>query len=285
MSDIELTPTRRDIGGVNTRFYDAGSGSPLLFIHGSDFGSGGAADLWHWNISELSRSARVIAPDRLGQGFTAGPRTTAEYRVDSICDHLAAVLDELGLANVTLVGQSRGAFLACRLAMRRPDLGASLILANSASLAPAYGAYHAPARTNLRPGGANIKQNMEWLCRRTAHIPDEWYARVADMLDREEQQEVRREFAEQSPHYYGDFDRVKSETLAWFQESSIPTTMIWGTDDHMTTLDDGMQCFSMRRGKGLEARMHLLDGSGHMPFLEAPAEFNSLVAQHLTRTG
>jgi 2-hydroxy-6-oxonona-2,4-dienedioate hydrolase len=284
MIESMQTATCVDIDGVSTRFYDLGSGPPLLLIHGSDFGSGGAADLWHWNLSELSRSTRVIAPDRLGQGYTSGPSSTAGYRVDAVCDHIASVLDFLGLADVTLVGQSRGAFIASRVAMRRPDLASGLVLVNSASLAPAYGAYHAPARNNLHAGGAHIRRNMEWLCRQTDHIPDEWYERVARMLDRDELLKVRIEFAAEASNYYPDFDKVKAETLEWLPHFGKPTTLVWGASDHMTTVEDGLQCFSMLRGNGNDARMHLLDDSGHMPFLEYPEEFNGLVAQHLART-
>ncbi|MCW2699497.1 MAG: hypothetical protein JWQ45_1032 [Blastococcus sp.] len=283
MTEWEQEATYVDVEGVSTRVYDLGSGPPLLLIHGSDFGAGGAADLWHWNLSDLSRSARVIAPDRLGQGYTAGPSTTTGYRVDAVCDHLASLLDSLGLADATLVGQSRGAFVACRIAMRRPDLVAGLVLVNSASLAPAYGAYHAPARTNLRAGGANIRRNMEWLCRKTDHIPVQWYERVERMLDRDELIKVRSEFAAEASNYYPDFDTAKAQVLQWLPSFGKPTTLIWGTDDQMTTVEDGLQCFSILRGKGNSVRMHLFDGSGHMPFLESPEEFNQLVAQHMAR--
>ncbi|MEN0140263.1 MAG: alpha/beta fold hydrolase, partial [Rhodococcus sp. (in: high G+C Gram-positive bacteria)] len=55
-----------DVNGVRTRFYEEGTGDPLVLVHGIRLG----ADSWFHNIDQLAVGRRVIAPDLLGCGFT-----------------------------------------------------------------------------------------------------------------------------------------------------------------------------------------------------------------------
>lgn len=90
-SDIEL-------------FYqDLGTGDPVVLIHGWPLSSA----MWDYQLAELSKyNMRVIAYDRRGFGQSSKPFDGYDY--DTFADDLKAVLDELDLQNVTLVGMSMG---------------------------------------------------------------------------------------------------------------------------------------------------------------------------------
>ena len=105
------------------RLQDVGSGDPILFIGGT----GGTGAFWAPLIREL-RGRRAIVVDRPGWGLS----TPVDYRADtygSVADHvIAAVLDDLGLDRVDIVGGSIGAIWALHAARRHPERVRRLVL-------------------------------------------------------------------------------------------------------------------------------------------------------------
>ena len=91
----------------------------------------GVADrrCWREMIERLGGAVTVVSYDRRGYGET--PASTTPF---SHLDDLAAVLDELGGAQVWLLGNSMGGRLALDLTLQAPDRVAGLIL-----LSPAIG--------------------------------------------------------------------------------------------------------------------------------------------------
>ena len=132
--------------GLATRYYEAGDpdAATVVLVHGGEPGQHPAADTWRWNITELGETLHVLAPDRACAGYTESFDEPDRLRIREICNHLAAFLDDRGVADCVLVGQSRGGFVALELARTRPDLARVLVLTNSASIAPRYPAWKAP---------------------------------------------------------------------------------------------------------------------------------------------
>ncbi|VWD59551.1 alpha/beta fold hydrolase [Burkholderia contaminans] len=89
--------------GVSLYYKDWGSGKPVVFIHGWPLN----ADMWDVQMHHLaSRGVRCIAYDRRGFGRSSQPWQGYDY--DTLADDLAALLDQLDLREVTLVGFSMG---------------------------------------------------------------------------------------------------------------------------------------------------------------------------------
>ena len=62
---------------------------------------------------------RVLCPDLRGAGWSSAPRSN--YRKNDMADDLAAVLDRLGVATVTLVGHNWGGPVAFIMTLRHPE--------------------------------------------------------------------------------------------------------------------------------------------------------------------
>jgi non-heme chloroperoxidase len=89
---------------TNLCYKDWGTGKPVVFIHGSPLNS----SMWEYQITYLvSRGVRCVAYDRRGHGRSS--HTWHGYDYDTLADDLAAVVDQLDLREVTLVGYSMGA--------------------------------------------------------------------------------------------------------------------------------------------------------------------------------
>jgi non-heme chloroperoxidase len=90
-------------GAVELHYEDYGSGSPVVLIHGYPL-SGRA---WDKQLPPLLAAGhRVITYDRRGAGASSQP--SSGYDWDTFAADLAALIDKLGLAGVTLVGHSMG---------------------------------------------------------------------------------------------------------------------------------------------------------------------------------
>lgn len=130
-----MTPPNPEIGrrvrtgAFETNVLEAGTGEPVLFIHGSGPGVSAWAN-WRLVLPMLASERRVIAPDMVGFGFTDRPAGIA-YSMDTWVRQALDLLDALDLPRVDLVGNSFGGALALALATRHPQRVRRLVLMGS----------------------------------------------------------------------------------------------------------------------------------------------------------
>lgn len=272
-----------DVDGVKTHYYDEGSGDTVLLVHGGgDFGAGPGADVWLSVAPKLSERFRVVAPDRLGQGRTANPPTEEDYSPSAVLQHLSRFVDTLSVTPVAVIGQSRGAFYAASLAASKSYESAAAVLVNSASLAPAYGAEHAPVKQNMRKGPGHVRDNYRWLLRRFDNVPDDWFNRVEETVALEKNGEARAIFARRADQFYAEFDLMKTSLLKELAAGALGRALlVWGVGDPMTTLEDGVDLFRLLEGIMQDLQMHVIDACGHAPFLEVPDLFVDSVTRFI----
>ncbi len=125
------------VNGVRTHYVEAGSGDPIVFVHGAGPGAYGWAG-WRQTIPVLAKHFRVYALDTLGFGLTAKP-TSMEYTDQVSVYHLNGFLDALGLESVNLCGNSRGAYMCAKLAVDHFERVKRLLMISSGSIALAMG--------------------------------------------------------------------------------------------------------------------------------------------------
>ncbi len=103
-----------DAAGVPTRSLQAGSGDPVIFLHGTS----GHLEAFSRNIPVHAAKYNVHAIDMLGHGYTGKP--SRPYEIADYAAHLADYMDACGIASAHLVGESLGGWVAARLAIDRP---------------------------------------------------------------------------------------------------------------------------------------------------------------------
>jgi pimeloyl-ACP methyl ester carboxylesterase len=99
----------------------SGAGAPLLLVHGF---TGSDLD-WADVQPALARDRRVVSYTHRGH---AGSPRTAPYTFDALVGDLEALVDELGLAPMHLLGHSMGGVVVLRYALDHPERVASLVL-------------------------------------------------------------------------------------------------------------------------------------------------------------
>jgi 2-hydroxy-6-oxo-octa-2,4-dienoate hydrolase len=128
MLDAIVTPEGRfiDAAGHRTHIHEAGSGAPLVLLHGSGAGVSAFAN-WAGVMPAFAERFRVIAPDIAGFGATE-PQPDARYDIKLWVRHFIGILDALGIARASVIGNSFGGALALATALSHPDRLDRLVL-------------------------------------------------------------------------------------------------------------------------------------------------------------
>jgi pimeloyl-ACP methyl ester carboxylesterase len=112
------------VGGLQTHVAFSGEGTPVLLMHGWPQ----HWYLWRDVIPAVAPHAHVIAPDFRGFGWTDAPRTS--YQMDQLKRDMLALLDELGLEEVSIAGHDWGGYVGFLLALEHPERVKRLLALN-----------------------------------------------------------------------------------------------------------------------------------------------------------
>src|SRR5687767_14935498 len=116
-----------DVRGVRTHVREAGSGPPLLLLHGA-----GGAGPWRPYQDMLATEFRVIVPDHPGWGLSDRPDWVES--MDDLVYHYLDFLETIGIERANVVGQSLGGWLAAELAVAHPEIVERMVLIDPAGL-------------------------------------------------------------------------------------------------------------------------------------------------------
>jgi pimeloyl-ACP methyl ester carboxylesterase len=113
------------VNGTNLHYIVRGHGDPIIFVHG------GLEDIrvWEPHVDHFSTQQHAIAYSRRYNYPNEVNWVNSAHSALTEAEDLAALLTSLNLMSVHLVGASYGAYTALVLALRRPDLVRSLVLA------------------------------------------------------------------------------------------------------------------------------------------------------------
>lgn len=255
-----------------TPFHRGGDGTPMVCIHGF-------TDTWRtWELvlPTLERHHDVLAPTLAGHagGPPLDPETDSD---DAIIDALEAAMDEAGFERAHLVGNSLGGYAAIRLAQR--GRAATVV-----ALAPAGGwaagdetyketlAYFRTAQElvrNAAPYADAIVSTPEGRRRATAftttnydHIPA---ALLAHQIRGAAGCDAATSLIDHALEHGWGFDD---------EPVSCPARILWGTADQLLPWPDAAARYHelVPNAEWIE-----LDGIGHLPQIDVPAETADLI--------
>jgi pimeloyl-ACP methyl ester carboxylesterase len=118
-----------DLPDGHLAYVDAGSGPPVVLLHG------GGLDhrMWDDQVAALAPEFRVLAVDARGHGWSSTP--TAPFRH---CADLAVLLERLDLGPAALVGLSMGASSALDTAVEHPELVRAVVVVGAGAGNPTF---------------------------------------------------------------------------------------------------------------------------------------------------
>ena len=255
------------VDGIPLAVTQAGEGPAVLLLHGL----ASSHEVWAPTQALLSRTHRVIAFDLPGHGESAKP--TAPYTIDFFAGITRSLGRALGIDEAIVCGNSLGGQIALELARSYPRFVRALVLGAPAGnflaglsvLGPMLG----------RVPGEVLRMTLPLATRRSFHDPT-----CTGLRERLRLIEARFEAPD-----YDAFARAVAASLAGALAAGVgsladvlqPVQLVWGREDRLVRL--------ARSRRYLEelphARLAVLEGCGHVPMLERPTEFHTLVAEFL----
>ncbi|MFN2594398.1 MAG: haloalkane dehalogenase [Actinomycetota bacterium] len=113
---------------VRMHYLDEGTGPTVLLLHGEPSWS----YLYRKMIPVLvDRGMRAVAPDLIGFGRSDKPAARADYTYQRHVDWIWALIEALGLTDVTLFGQDWGGLIGLRIAAEHPERFARIVASNT----------------------------------------------------------------------------------------------------------------------------------------------------------
>jgi pimeloyl-ACP methyl ester carboxylesterase len=289
MSSVPTDSKWIDVEGVKTRYIDQSQGQPIVLVHGGAMGDLNAAsslDDWRLNIDELSKSHRVIALDRLGQGFSATPSRTQDWSLRGSITHLKGFLKAIDAGPCHLVGHSEGGYAVCRTALESPELVASCVVVDSYTTATGSGRDEYFAALNPHPAGtrAAAQAQYEFYSCETEHIRPEWLDINEAILSSKPNGAARRAMdgdGLKSNIYQNDFLFDRDQLLSQLDIRGIarPIMIVWGYDDPVASVDQSYHLYRILAKHQQRSHLHILNKAGHFSFRERPAEFNRALGE------
>ena len=112
---------------LNVRHGGRGDGEPIIFLHGFPE----SHRTWRFQLDDLGRDYRVVAPDQRGFAASDKPEGVEQYETDKVVADLMALADALGIQDFTLVGHDWGGAAAWLAALSHPERIRRLVIVNA----------------------------------------------------------------------------------------------------------------------------------------------------------
>ncbi|MBO8140747.1 MAG: alpha/beta fold hydrolase [Firmicutes bacterium] len=246
-----------------------GDGFPILLIQGL----GMPSTLWYRQLPEFARRYRVILMDNRGAGRSDQPR--AGYSIAQMAKDAVGILDHLAADRAHVLGLSLGGLIAQELALSYPGRVAGLILAGTHPGGPEY----------LEVTGSMWREqlNVAGLTREDIYRQAlQWGTTEAFFRDRPEEVErfirLRLELPQTGHGFQGQFQAGAAfDARDRLPALRCPTLVVHGTEDRVVPPRFARELAERIPG----AQLHWIAGSGHLPFVEAPEQFNRAVLDFL----
>lgn len=274
-----------DVDGVRTRYYEAGTGEPLLLLHGEGWSGHSSANTWVKNIPGLSRRFHVFAPDKLASGMTGNPKDDKDFNIQGEVAHMFRFIQTMKLDKVHVVGQSRGGGLAFFLSVAHPEVVRTLVIVDSNTAAPDTGETD---RQKVLAGCPREPDAEEWKCRLRAisYLPDvafddRFFATGVYMAGLPKAREtVAKIAAGAGEPLRSQFDAWKKQVHERVRTESVlrmPILLYWGKNDPSAMLRNGLALLEVVSARNPRVRMLIANHAGHFHYREYPDEFNANV--------
>jgi pimeloyl-ACP methyl ester carboxylesterase len=259
---------------------DPGPLPPVVFVHGLM----GYSFSWRHNLEFFARQREVCAVDLLGMGHSDRP-DSADFGLEAAASRLLQFLRSLGRSQIDLVGTSHGGAVAMLAASQdrsspRPMIRRLALIApanpfmpNTQLQMPSFLAPFGRMFSNgLASYGAAVQDHaMGLMYSQESRITPETRAGYAINFDDARSYEYVQDVMQ---NWRDDMQQLQA---ALPSIASMPVLLLWGADDETIPSSSGLelrQCFS-------HAEFVLMPGVGHLPYEEAPAEFNRCLLRFL----
>jgi len=271
-----------DFDGIRMRYLRAGSGPPLILLHGLMAYSFS----WRFTLSALAPYATLYAPDLPGAGFSDRPGGI-DHSMRATARRVLRFVENLGLPSFDLLGTSRGGAVAMAAAAQCMSAGGCkarlrrLVLVCPVNPYSSHGRWLAPffatriGATLFRSGIARMPFLFPYL---HARLYADRNRIPPGSLEGYKAPLANPGFCEHALSIVRTWTDDLRELQALLPKlAPIPTLLIWGSKDsavHLSSMAPLARHFA-------NVQRVVFPGVGHLPYEECPEEFNRELANFL----
>nr|WP_320050805.1 alpha/beta hydrolase [uncultured Desulfuromonas sp.] len=261
------------INGVNLYYSESGDPAKpsVIFIHGFPFNHA----IWAEQIKALGNEYHTIAYDFRGMG--GSEVGDGQYTLEGHVDDLIALLDFLQIDQAVVVGLSMGGYIALRALERSPQRFLGVVLCDTRSEEDDNA-----GRIKRANAAKSVKENG------SAAFADGFLLAVfsEDSINNNlpAVDLIRQIISQNAPlAIAGNLIAMaaRTDTTASLQNIAVPTLILVGAEDKLTTPDDARHMQSRING----AELHVVPKAAHLSNLENPEFFNERLLAFLHGLG
>lgn len=269
-----------EVGTHSINYLTAGSGQPLLLIHGGNIGWG----QWYPNIVELSKNFKIYAIDLPGGGRSSRLDFSKMNLEKDLIDVVYQFIKQIGVEELDIVGSSIGGWIALKLALKKDLQVKKLVLSDCIGFTDYMGFAQRIlglnflatflTKTILKPVRNN--KNIEKFLR------DVFYNKNASII---------KEFID----YFYETMTTSHNLLFISRLSSIygirkefilkdvlrkvksDTLIVWGEKDKLMPIEKNDINFHLIP----KVKLNIIKDAGHIPSIEKSDKFNKVVINFL----
>ncbi|MEX3011241.1 alpha/beta fold hydrolase [Hoeflea sp. TYP-13] len=254
-----------EINGERIYVADSGGDLPaILFVHGTMMDG----SVWHKQVEALKDRFRCVCPDLRGHGRSTA--ASPDISFEDHCDDLAALIDELSLKDITLLGWSMGGCICQVFVTRYPGKAERLVLVDTIPQRLSderfpYGQDPESTPRTKRALETDFVATASGFGKRISPEDDHVAAFLSDMAACARQDVTINDYVSTDARSQVDL----------LPQITLPTTIICGEKD--LVCKPGASTFMAEHIPGSTNGVAVIDGAGHAPFLTHPQEFNEIL--------
>jgi 4,5:9,10-diseco-3-hydroxy-5,9,17-trioxoandrosta-1(10),2-diene-4-oate hydrolase len=281
-AEFAATSRFAQAAGMRLHYHEAGTadGTPVVLLHGGGPGASAWSNFGP-NLPVFASHFRTLMIDQPGFGCSDRPPVAGHYFTFA-ADAVAALLTELGIGKVHLIGNSLGGGTAVRFALRFPQRAGRLVLMGPGGLslnvfAPdptegvkrltEFAAPPGPSREKLAAFLRTLVHDQRLV---TDELVEERFAAASDPG-------AMAALAAMGASFFDP--ACAEEGLLWREAHRLrqEVLLIWGREDRVNPLDGALVALKLIR----RAQLHVFGRCGHWAQLEKFDEFNRLAISFL----
>ena len=287
MTELSFESTSRSIQTKRWKlhFNEAGSGHPIIMLHGTGPGASGWSN-FRTNIGPLSKHFRVILLDLPGWGGSDRNNSLTEPRNELNALAVRLLMDELGLETAAVVGNSMGGAATQHFAIEHSERMSHYVTMGAGGGGPLMsvptGALPEGIRvidaTYRNPSPENFRRLLEVMVFDRSYVTDELT-------------QMRARTALERPEHLADWIAIREaypaftsagvlSNLAKLAGLKVPALLIHGRDDQAISPEHSIRVAAVIP----DARLLIFSRCGHWAQVEKADEFNDAVTNFITRT-
>lgn len=242
-------------------FYSsAGTGNPIVLLHGFLESS----SIWEPFIKDLSRERQVICIDLPGHGKSGNLNDV--HSMDLMAEAIHAVLAQLQIQKVTIMGHSMGGYVSLAFCKKFPIMTQGLVLLNSTPEADS----EEKKKNRDRSIEITKRNKSSYISMAISNLLSEKNSNFfADQIESLKKEAMT--FSEEGIIAALEGMKIRTDNLSTLSEFMGPKYMINGTQDPILDFSD-----TERIANTCGCKLFSLEG-GHLSFMENETELKKIM--------